>query len=59
MDLITVDISSLEDEPTTLDLLNPWQNIDDLAAMANTIGYEILTSLGSRYRKLYLGAGSR
>ena len=58
MDLITVDISSLEDEPTTLDLLNPWQNIDDLAAMANTIGYEILTSLGSRYRKLYLGAGS-
>jgi alanine racemase len=29
---------------------------DDLAARAGTIGYEILTSLGARYRRAY-GAG--
>ncbi|MFB0993791.1 MAG: alanine racemase [Paracoccaceae bacterium] len=57
MDLVTVDISNLKDEPNALDLLGPWQNINDLASMADTISYEILTALGLRYRRLYLGAG--
>jgi alanine racemase len=35
--------------PDTLDLLGPHQTVDDLAAAAGTIGYEILTSLGPRY----------
>jgi alanine racemase len=27
--------------------------VDDLAARAGTIGYEVLTSLGRRYRRVY------
>ncbi|MGR3436171.1 MAG: alanine racemase [Shimia sp.] len=49
MDLITVDVTDLDDVPDTLDILGPHQTVDDLAAMAGTIGYEVLTSLGRRY----------
>ncbi len=54
MDLITVDVTALADEPTSLCILGPHQGVDDLAAAAGTIGYEILTSLGARYRREYL-----
>ncbi|RVW00039.1 alanine racemase [Mesobaculum littorinae] len=53
MDLITVDITHLDDTPTHLDLLCEAQSVDDLAASADTIGYEILTSLGARYTRRY------
>ncbi len=53
MDLITVDISSLKIIPKTLQALNVEQSIDDLAKYSNTIGYEILTSLGARYKRIY------
>lgn len=56
MDLITVDISHLPDTPDTLDVLCPHQTVDDLAERAQTIGYEVLTSLGSRYQRRYIGA---
>ncbi len=52
MDLVTVDISNLEIIPETLSLLCNEQTIDDVAAMAGTIGYEILTAFGSRYERL-------
>ena len=55
MDLITVDISSLTQIPKCLDVLCEEQTIDDLAHVCNTIGYEVLTSLGSRYKRTYLG----
>ena len=55
MDLITVDISHLHEVPTHLDLLTTEQGVDDLAQMAGTIGYEILTSLGPRYARRYAG----
>lgn len=56
MDLISVDITDLDDpNPRTLDLLCPHQNIDTLAEAAGTIGYEILTSLGARYTRRYIG----
>lgn len=55
MDLITVDISHLNEIPTHLDLITPQQTVDDLAEMAGTIGYEILTSLGPRYARRYAG----
>ena len=29
------------------------QTIDDLAYASSTVGYEILTSLGSRYKRVY------
>jgi len=55
MDLIGVDITKLASAPTTLDILNEIQTIDVLAKSAGTIGYEILTSLGGRYRREYIG----
>ena len=51
MDLITVDVSDLPEEPRELDILCPDQGVDALADAAGTIGYEILTSLGPRYRR--------
>jgi alanine racemase len=58
MDLITVDITHLSEEPRALDILGPHQTVDDLAEAAGTIGYEILTSLGPRYGRRYTGGGA-
>lgn len=55
MDLITVDISHLPEVPDTLDILGVHQTPDDLADIAGTISYEILTSLGRRYQRRYGG----
>ena len=55
MDLIGVDITGLKADPKSLDLLGPMQGVDTLADAAGTIGYEILTSLGARYSRRYLG----
>ncbi|QPH53755.1 alanine racemase [Pontivivens ytuae] len=55
MDLITVDVTDLADAPATLDLLGPHQGIDAVAAAAGTIGYEVLTALGARYARRYVG----
>ena len=54
MDLITVDITQLDDTPRSLDLINKIQTVDIIANAANTIGYEILTSLGARYAREYI-----
>ena len=54
MDMIGVDITLLDHDPEALDILSPYQTIDDLADMAGTIGYEILTSLGMRYARRYV-----
>ena len=56
MDLITVDVSHLDDVPDSLEVLGPHQTVDDVADAAGTIGYEILTSLGHRYGRTYKGA---
>jgi alanine racemase len=58
MDLITLDTT---DAPhlapgDTVRLIGPAQGVDDLADAAGTIGYEILTSLGTRYARAYVGA---
>ncbi|MEJ1992432.1 MAG: alanine racemase [Maritimibacter sp.] len=53
MDLIGVDITHLSDVPKTLSLLGPEQTVDDVADVAGTIGYEILTQLGARYTRRY------
>lgn len=58
MDLITVDVTALTEDPAALDLLTPRHGVDAVAATAGTIGYEILTSLGPRYRRRYLGRSS-
>jgi|TARA_B110000971_G_scaffold209971_1_gene236675 alanine racemase len=54
MDMVGVDITNLDYEPNDLEIIGKHQNIDDLAGMAGTIGYEILTSLGSRYNRRYV-----
>ncbi|NUH64517.1 alanine racemase [Sulfitobacter sp. S0837] len=55
MDLITVDVTALSEVPDTLRLIGEAQGVDDLADWADTIGYEILTSLSARYARYYQG----
>ena len=55
MDLITVDVTDLDEVPQSLDILGPHQGVDALAEVAGTIGYEILTALGQRYQRSYVG----
>ena len=55
MDLMGVDVSDLDAVPESLDILGAHQSIDQLADAAGTIGYEILTSLGARYKRVYEG----
>jgi alanine racemase len=56
MDLITVDITHLPEDPPALDLLNHIQTVDTLADLSGSIGYEMLTALGNRYQRRYKGA---
>jgi alanine racemase len=62
MDLITLDVGALPDSATEpgalVDLLDATRTPDDLAADAGTIGYEILTSLGARYHRRYVGGAA-
>lgn len=58
MDLTTVDLSSVPESERPkpgdwLEILGPHQSADDLARDAGTIGYEVLTSLGTRYKREY------
>jgi alanine racemase len=57
MDLITFDVSDVPDQlahpGALIDLIGPINPVDDVAAAAGTIGYEILTSLGPRYQRIY------
>lgn len=55
MDLLTVDVTDLEETPRAMELLGPHQGVDALADAAGTIGYEILTSLGGRYGRRHVG----
>nr|WP_083703293.1 alanine racemase [Acidiphilium rubrum] len=54
MDLMTFDVTDLPDivPGAMVDLIGPDHAVDDLAAEAGTIAYEILTSLGQRYRRV-------
>jgi alanine racemase len=60
MDLITLDVSDVPAQALRpgdlVDLIGPDNPADDLADQAGTIGYEILTSLGRRYVRRYVGA---
>ena len=60
MDLLAVDISELAEGATRrgdlATLIGDGVSVDDLAAGMGTIGYEVLTNLGRRYRRVYRGA---
>ena len=57
MDLLAIDITALPDHTVRrgdlVTLIGGGIGVDDLAAAAGTIGYEVLTSLGKRYHRLY------
>jgi alanine racemase len=57
MDLVTIDVTTAPDlrPGDAVTLLGPEQGVDALAHAAGTIGYEILTSLGTRYARRYVG----
>lgn len=59
MDTITLDVSNVDPARTlsgmTVDLISSDNPIDAVAARAGTIAYELLTSLGARYQREYIG----
>ncbi|MEQ8841140.1 MAG: alanine racemase [Acidimicrobiales bacterium] len=56
MDLIVVDVTGLPVEPgDAVELIGDHCPIDEVATAAGTISYELLTSLGPRYERLYTG----
>jgi len=59
MDLITLDVTGLPDElvqPGCLvDLIGPDISLEEVAELAGTINYEILTRLSQRARRRFLG----
>ena len=54
MDTIGVDVSDIDEPIQSLQFINERHGIDKIAKVASTIGYEILTSLGSRYQRHYI-----
>jgi alanine racemase len=59
MDLLTLDVTGIN--PALIrpgefvDLIDEQNGVDDVAAAAGTIGYEVLTGLGKRYHRVYRG----
>ena len=61
MDLITLDVTDVPDAMAhpgaMVELISERYPVDAIGADAGTIGYEILTSLGARYARRYVGGG--
>jgi alanine racemase len=59
MDLIAVDVTDLEKNAARrghlVTLIGEGITVDELAHHFGTIGYEVMTSLGSRYKRIYKG----
>jgi alanine racemase len=57
MDLTTFDVSAVDPAAlhpgATIELIGDNYGVDDAAADAGTIGYEVLTALGARYHRTY------
>jgi alanine racemase len=60
MDLVVLDITGLAPGSVAAgdqaEILGSAVSVDDLAHATGTIGYEVLTSLGSRYERRYIAA---
>lgn len=58
MDLLTIDVSAVPAggvvRGTEVEIIGPHATLEDMAARAGTANYEILTSLGHRFTRLYL-----
>ncbi|MEI2387798.1 alanine racemase [Breoghania sp. JC706] len=59
MDLIALDVTDVPEADCSrgdwVEMFGPHIPVDDVAAKAGTIGYELLTGLGSRYTRTYIG----
>jgi alanine racemase len=62
MDLITVDVTEVSGPPPArgdlVELIGPTISLEEMGAAAGTIGYEVLTRLGRRFHRVYVGAGA-
>ncbi len=62
MDSICVDVTDVPEDlvhrGVRAEVIGPHLTVDELAKWAGTIPYEILTSLGHRYTRLYVSTGS-
>jgi alanine racemase len=59
MDSMVFDVTDVREASLAvkyIDVFGVDQSIDDLAALAGTIGYELLTSLGARYQRCYINS---
>lgn len=61
MDLVTADVSAVPEALLRVgdwaEVIGPSRDVDQVAAEAGTIGYEILTRLGRRYHRIHLAQG--
>jgi alanine racemase len=59
MDLLAVDVTDVPGQPPQrgdlVALIDDEIDVDSVAARAGTIPYEVLTSLGRRYHRIYVG----
>ncbi|MDO8535270.1 MAG: alanine racemase [Xanthobacteraceae bacterium] len=59
MDLITIDVTNVPEAEVKrgdlATLIGDGISVDDFAARAGTIGYEVLTNLGRRFARVYVG----
>lgn len=59
MDCMSVDVTSIPPERISaganIEVIGKHQSVDDLADAIGSIGYEVLTSLGCRFRRIYQG----
>mgnify|MGYP002713098838 CR=1 FL=1 len=62
MDLISADVSAVPDPAVVpgdlAEIIGAHISIDDVGAWGGTIGYEVLTRLGQRYARHYIGTGA-
>lgn len=58
MDLLTADVTGVPEHLLQVggwaDIIGPHRDVDQVAREAGTIGYEVLTRLGSRYHRIYI-----
>lgn len=61
MDLTAIDVTDVPEHAAArgqfAEVIGPHTRIDDVAAHAGTIGYEVLTRLSRRAHRVYLGGG--
>ena len=57
MDSFVADATDVDDDSLSVgmqvELVGPHQSVDDVARLAGTIGYEILTGMGGRLQRHY------